>query len=143
MSTTDDQKLNSESSNAQPNDNHISSFCNRQPPTLRQPFNMAMLAMPQKRTGRLDLGNALAAWLRGNTGPHVHQSPGAAAAIAEASWLRNFIAEPLGTLEDLQDKSLRCAPQCSHFARMRRHITFTAIVILNHRSWLQAAAAFL
>ena len=68
---------------------------------------MAMLAMPRKRTGRLDLGDALAAWLRGNTGPHVHQSPGAAATAAEASRLREFIAEPLGTLEDMQDKSLR------------------------------------
>jgi predicted TIM-barrel fold metal-dependent hydrolase len=74
---------------------------------------MAMLAMPQKRTGRLDLGNALAAWLRGNTGPHVHQSPGAAVAVAEASRLREFIAEPLGTLEDMQDKSLRCCSKLS------------------------------
>ena len=68
---------------------------------------MAMLAMPRKRTGRLDIGGALAAWLRGNTGPHVHQSPGAAAAAAEASRLRDLIAEPLGTLDEMQDKSLR------------------------------------
>lgn len=68
----------------------------------------AILAVPRKRTGRLDIGGALATWLRGNTRPHVHQSPGAAATVAEASRLRDWLAEPLGSIEDTQDKSLRC-----------------------------------
>lgn len=72
---------------------------------------MAMLAISRKRTGRLDIGNALAGWLRANTGPHVHQSVSAAGTVSEAGRLRDFVADPLGTVDEAQDRLLRCRAQ--------------------------------
>lgn len=69
----------------------------------------AMLAAPRKKTGRLDISTAITGYLRGNTGPHVHQSVGAANVVSEAGRLRDLVAEPLGTVETVQDNVLRYA----------------------------------
>lgn len=65
------------------------------------------MAAPRKITGRLDIGSALGGWLRVNTGSYVHGSMGAASVVSEAAWLRDFVAEPLGAIDVVQDKFLR------------------------------------
>mmetsp|Transcript_6019 Transcript_6019/g.17233 ORF Transcript_6019/g.17233 Transcript_6019/m.17233 type:complete len:390 (-) Transcript_6019:378-1547(-) len=68
---------------------------------------MALLGVPRKRTGRLDIAGALFGWLRANRGAHIHTSPQAEATAAEANSLRDFAFEPLGAADAAQEKLLR------------------------------------
>lgn len=82
---------------------------------------MRVLPSPRGRAGRLELAGALLGWLRGCKGAHIYNAPQALSTAGEAQGLRDFAFEPLGAVDEAQEKLLRCGRACrSHGRRSSR-----------------------
>ena len=90
------------------------------PDASRGGNDMRGLPSPRGRAGRLDLAGALVGWLRGCRGAHIYNAPEALSTAGEAQGLRDFAFEPLGGVDEAQEKLLRCGRACESCGRRGR-----------------------